>query len=97
MPETLVCGPWLHQRISPAVLRSLCAVRIAGAFLPLRLKGELLLDAFLLLSKLFGRDAEGLHLIQRARDQLDPGLTTNPRKKIQSVTDSTPSQDGIPS
>jgi hypothetical protein len=63
----------------------------------LRLKGELLLDAFLLLSKLFGRDAEGLHLIQRARDQLDPGLTTNPRKKIQSVTDSTPSQDGIPS
>ena len=70
---------------------------MGGAFLPFRLKGELLLDAFLLLSKLFGRDAEGLHLIQRARDQLDPGLTINPRKKIQSVTDSTPSQDGIPS
>ena len=98
VPETLVCGPWLHQRVSPALLRSLCTVRMAGAFLPLRLKGELLLDAFLLLSKLFGRDAEGkrLHLIQRARDQLDPGLTPNPRKKIQSVTDSTPSQDGRP-
>jgi hypothetical protein len=32
---------------------------MGGAFLPFRLKGELLLDAFLLLSKLFGRDAEG--------------------------------------
>lgn len=53
----------------------------------MRLKGELLLDVFLLLSKLFGRDAEGkwLHLIQRANDQVDLGLTPNPRKKIQLV------------
>lgn len=29
-----------------------------GRALPLRLRGELLLDVFLLLSKLFGRDAE---------------------------------------
>lgn len=43
----------------------------------MRLRGELLLDVFLLLSKLFGRDAEKkrLYLIQRANDQADPKLT----------------------
>ena len=42
--------------------------------LPLRLRGELLLDVFLLLSKLFGRDTEKkrLYLIQRANGQVDP-------------------------
>lgn len=43
----------------------------------MRLSGELLLDVFLLLSKLFGRDTgkERLDLIQRASDQVDPRLT----------------------
>lgn len=44
--------------------------------LPLRLRGELLLDVFLLLSKLFGRDTKKkrLCLIQRANGQVDPRL-----------------------
>lgn len=66
--------------------------------LPLRLKGELLLDVFLLLSKLLGRDAEGKTAAFNTKGQR-PGrsrINTQPKKE-NTIRDSTPAQASFPS